>query len=67
MKAWVLNSIGDISYKDIEVPEPGENEVRIRVMADGVCGSDIPRIYETGAHVMPLVPGHEFSGTVEGI
>ena len=65
MKAWLLNKIGEIAYTDVVRPEPGEGEVRVRVKATGICGSDIPRIYETGAHVMPLIPGHEFSGYVE--
>lgn len=67
MKAWVLKRIGDISLQEAEVPAPAADEVRIRVEAAGICGSDIPRIYETGAHRMPLIPGHEFSGVVEGI
>ncbi len=65
--AWILEEIGNIGLKDVEMPIPEENEVRIQVKAAGICGSDIPRIYETGAHRMPLVPGHEFSGVVEGI
>ncbi len=64
-KAWVLHEIGKISLEDVEMPVPKANEVRVRVMAAGVCGSDIPRIYETGAHRMPLIPGHEFSGVVD--
>ena len=64
-KAWVLRDIGKISFEDVNIPIPKENEVRIRVMAAGVCGSDIPRIYENGAHKMPLIPGHEFSGVVD--
>lgn len=64
-KAWVLHEIGKISLEDVEIPVPKANEVRIRVMATGVCGSDIPRIYENGAHKMPLIPGHEFSGVVD--
>lgn len=67
MKAWVLYGVGDIRMEDVDMPILGESEVRIRVKAAGVCGSDIPRIYETGAHKMPLIPGHEFSGVVEGI
>ena len=67
MKAWMLNGIGDIRLCEADVPVPAENEVRIKVSACGICGSDIPRIYETGAHRMPLIPGHEFSGVVEGI
>lgn len=36
----------------------------VRVKAAGICGSDIPRIYKTGAHIHPLIPGHEFAGQV---
>ncbi|MBR5376277.1 MAG: galactitol-1-phosphate 5-dehydrogenase [Lachnospiraceae bacterium] len=65
MKAWVLHGINDIRYEEQPVPSPMPDEVIIRVEAAGICGSDIPRIYENGAHRMPLIPGHEFSGTVE--
>ena len=64
MKAWVLNNIGEIYYKDVAEPRILQNEVLIEVKAAGICGSDIPRIYETGAHRKPLIPGHEFSGKV---
>ncbi|MBO6108198.1 MAG: galactitol-1-phosphate 5-dehydrogenase [Eubacterium sp.] len=67
MKAWVLHDIGDIRFEEKKMPEPGEGEVLVRVKAAGVCGSDIPRIYQTGAHRMPLIPGHEFSGVVEKV
>ena len=65
MKANVLYDIGDIRYTDVPDPEPQSGEVIVRVSCAGICGSDIPRIYQTGAHVMPLIPGHEFSGVVE--
>ena len=64
MKAQVLYGIGDLRYEDIEKPQLKEGWVMVKVMAAGVCGSDIPRIYNTGAHVHPIVPGHEFSGKV---
>lgn len=64
MKAWVLHNIGSISYEYVKEPQIGENEVLIAVKAAGICGSDIPRIYRDGAHQMPLIPGHEFSGEV---
>ena len=64
MKAWVLQDIGDIRFEDIGSPEPGEGEVLIRVKAAGICGSDVPRTFDTGAHRMPLILGHEFSGEV---
>ena len=65
MKAYVLHGVNDIRLEEVERPGPGEGEVLIRVMACGICGSDIPRIYQNGAHNMPLIPGHEFSGIVE--
>lgn len=67
MKAWTLQDIGEIIYTDVPVPEPREAEVLVRVKAAGICGSDIPRIYRDGAHKMPLIPGHEFSGEIKGI
>ncbi|MBO6134047.1 MAG: galactitol-1-phosphate 5-dehydrogenase [Lachnospiraceae bacterium] len=67
MKAWVLEKIGDIKYEEIADPKPRRKEVLLRVKAAGICGSDIPRIYKTGAHKAPLVPGHEFAGTVVSV
>lgn len=64
MKAYVLQSTGDIRWETVPDPVPGEGEVVIRVGAGGICGSDIPRIFKDGAHRMPLIPGHEFSGEV---
>ncbi|MDE6166884.1 MAG: galactitol-1-phosphate 5-dehydrogenase [Acetatifactor sp.] len=64
MKAWVLHSEDDIRYEEIARPQPADGEVLLRVQAAGICGSDIPRIYKTGAHTHPLIPGHEFSGIV---
>lgn len=67
MKAWVLHDIGDLRYEEVETPVPKEKEVLLRVRAAGICGSDLPRIYATGAHKMPLILGHEFSGVVEAV
>ena len=64
MKAHVLFGVGDLRYMDVKKPLPRKGEVLVAVKAVGVCGSDIPRIYETGAHRHPLIPGHEFSGIV---
>lgn len=64
MKAYVLQSIGDIKLKTVPKPVPEEDEVIVRVNACGICGSDIPRIFRDGAHRMPLIPGHEFSGEI---
>ncbi len=65
MNAQILYGIGDIRYTDADIPVTGDGEALIRITRCGICGSDIPRIYKTGAHNMPLIPGHEFTGVVE--
>lgn len=64
MKAQILHGIGDIRYEETDKPRIEKGWVLVKVKAAGVCGSDIPRIYKTGAHVHPIVTGHEFSGEV---
>ncbi len=65
MKALVLEEIGKLEYKEVAKPVPKKGEVIVKVMAAGICGSDIPRAYKDGAHNMPLVIGHEFAGIVD--
>lgn len=64
MKAWVLHDIGDLRFDTVKEPVIQKREVLVRVRAVGICGSDIPRIYQNGAYSHPLIPGHEFSGEV---
>ena len=64
MKAQVLEEIGKLEYKEVPTPTPAEGEVLVEVKACGICGSDIPRAYVNGAHKLPLIIGHEFSGRV---
>lgn len=64
MKAWVLYGIDDIRYENIDRPVLNRQEVLVEVKAVGICGSDIPRIYQNGTYSFPTVPGHEFSGVV---
>ncbi len=67
MKAGILYSNKDIRYGDIKEPELGDFDVKIRVRASGICGSDVPRVLDNGAHFYPIVLGHEFSGDVAEI
>lgn len=64
MKAYVLHGIGDFRYEEADVPSVDARSVLVHVKAVGICGSDIPRIYRTGAYHHPLIPGHEFAGEV---
>ncbi|MGN8158118.1 galactitol-1-phosphate 5-dehydrogenase [Salinisphaera sp. SWV1] len=58
---------GDIRVEDIAMPEARPGHARVKVAACGVCGSDLPRMLTKGAHVMPLVCGHEFSGYIDAL
>ena len=54
--------------QDVPVPEPGINDVMIRVLKTGICGTDL-HIYDWDAWAqatipVPLVIGHEFVGEV---
>ncbi|MBY3445921.1 galactitol-1-phosphate 5-dehydrogenase [Rhizobium laguerreae] len=64
MRAAVMYSPGDIRLEDIAKPELKPGHVMLRVAAVGVCGSDIPRMLIKGAHKVPIVCGHEFSGHI---
>jgi L-iditol 2-dehydrogenase len=65
MKALRMYAPGDLRTEEVPVPEIKADEVLIKVMAVGVCGSDIPRANVYGAHVVPIILGHEFSGKIE--
>lgn len=71
MKAARLYATGDIRVEDVKVPDLESNQVLIRVMAVGVCGSDV-HYYRHGhigdSHLQgPLILGHELSGVIESV
>ena len=64
MKAAVLYGNYDLRYEEYPEPEIKPGYVKIKVCACGICGSDMPRICNNGAHFYPIVLGHEFSGYI---
>ena len=61
----VLSENARLEIERRPVPKrPGPDWVLVRVVAAGVCGSDIPRAFSGGAYRYPLVMGHEFAGVV---
>jgi 2-desacetyl-2-hydroxyethyl bacteriochlorophyllide A dehydrogenase len=65
MKAYVLDGIRSGSIKDVEKPVPGDDEVLIKVMAVGICGTDGHLYLGDYESPYPVIPGHEFSGIIE--
>ncbi|HET7716876.1 MAG TPA: galactitol-1-phosphate 5-dehydrogenase [Bauldia sp.] len=64
MRAAVLYAPGDIRIEEKPDPAAKPGHVVVRVDSVGVCGSDLPRLLVKGAHRMPLICGHEFSGRI---
>ncbi|MFH1084911.1 MAG: galactitol-1-phosphate 5-dehydrogenase [Chloroflexota bacterium] len=67
MGALVLHAIGDLRYERVPMPTFQAGQALVRVAAVGVCGSDLPRVYEHGTYRMPLIPGHEAAGVVVAV
>lgn len=71
MKAIVKYAEGDgnIDLREVPEPEPAKEEVRIRVEAAGICGSDL-HIYHGDIQIPmnpPFIIGHEFAGTIDRV
>jgi L-iditol 2-dehydrogenase len=66
MKALVLTQYNKLEIKDIPKPVPKADEVLVRVMAAGICGSDVHGMDgSTGRRIPPIIMGHEASGVIE--
>lgn len=66
-EAIVLTEQGTLDRRRIDVPAPGPTDVLVKVDLSGVCGSDVHMWQHGGDLDYPIVPGHEFVGTIEAI
>lgn len=76
MRAAVYHDRERVTIEDVPEPSPGEGEAKIKVSRNGICGTDLHEYYDGPIFIppsephpltgrsMPLVLGHEFSGTV---
>ncbi|MFF0201712.1 Zn-dependent alcohol dehydrogenase [Streptomyces sp. NPDC005017] len=68
VRAAVLPAIGaPLEITDIELPDPGPGQVRVRLAAAGVCHSDLSLSDGTMRLPVPAVLGHEGAGTVVAV
>ncbi|HEU5154464.1 MAG TPA: alcohol dehydrogenase catalytic domain-containing protein, partial [Gemmatimonadales bacterium] len=64
----VLDSAAQLTEQNQPIPEPGPRQVLVRVIACGVCRTDLHiRDGELHPPRLPLVLGHEVVGTVEAV
>jgi len=76
MRAAMYYGNHKLEIEDIPEPSAGDGEVKVRVSRNGICGTDLHEYYDGPIFIppeqphpltgkaMPLVLGHEFSGTV---
>ena len=69
MKAVRLVEVGhDLELQEVPVPALGARDVLVRIMAAGICHSDVR--YRAGVSPVAILPqtlGHEIAGVVEGV
>jgi 2-desacetyl-2-hydroxyethyl bacteriochlorophyllide A dehydrogenase len=67
MRAAVVTAPGTIEVTTVNDPTPGPKDVVIEVAAVGICGTDLHILEGNFAPSLPIIPGHEFSGTVVAV
>jgi alcohol dehydrogenase, propanol-preferring len=69
MDAMVLTAPGvPLEMQQRDAPQPGEDEVRVKVSACGVCRTDLHVVDGELPNIRyPIIPGHEIVGRVEAV
>ncbi|WP_342513552.1 alcohol dehydrogenase catalytic domain-containing protein [Sporosarcina sp. FSL K6-1522] len=68
MKQAIMTEPGSIVFQDVDIPEVGNKEIKIKIKSIGVCGSDIH--VNHGKHPYtsyPVVQGHEIAAEVKEV
>jgi D-arabinitol dehydrogenase (NADP+) len=67
MQAAQIEAPEKARVTDIQEPSPASGDVLLRVAAAGICGTDLHIFHGEYEATYPLIPGHEFSGTVVAV
>jgi L-idonate 5-dehydrogenase len=71
MDALVIHAAGDLRVEDVATPDVGPEQMRVRVRAGGICGSDLHYFQHGGFGTIriqqPMVLGHEVAGSIEEV
>lgn len=66
MRAFVMTAVREpFAKRDLPNPEPGPGQIRLRLHASGVCGTDVHVWHGELPVPLPLVLGHEPAGVVD--
>ena len=68
MQAVQVRKVGSLELVQVDIPEPGPRQVRIRVAACGVCHSDSLTVNQAFPWIqLPRTPGHEVAGVIDAL
>ncbi|HYF83827.1 MAG TPA: alcohol dehydrogenase catalytic domain-containing protein [Clostridia bacterium] len=69
MKALVKFGPGveGMAVRDIPEPIPAENELKVKILAGGICGTDVHIMKDEYSYNAPVVMGHEYVGIVDEV
>jgi len=67
VKAAIILQPKQIALQELPLPEPAPGELLIRVMASGICGTDVHIFLGEYLGSYPIIPGHEFGGVIEQV
>jgi S-(hydroxymethyl)glutathione dehydrogenase/alcohol dehydrogenase len=65
--AAVLDAVGSLRLEDVELDPPRRDEVLVRLLASGICRSDLSLIDGKWPAPLPMVLGHEGAGVIEAV
>ena len=68
MRAGVYRGPGEVAVAERALPEPGPGEVRLRITACGLCGTDLHLVHSPKPIIEPgSIMGHEMAGVVDDL
>jgi 2-desacetyl-2-hydroxyethyl bacteriochlorophyllide A dehydrogenase len=67
MQAMRFHGCGDLRLDELAVPEPKPDEVRLRPLATGLCGTDAHIFRGEFPAPAPTVLGHEIAGVIDAV
>ncbi|MBE9528721.1 MAG: alcohol dehydrogenase catalytic domain-containing protein [Proteobacteria bacterium] len=65
MRAAVYYNNFDVRVEEVERPVIGDGELLVKIVASGICGSDVMEWYRIKK--APIVLGHEIAGVIEEV
>jgi 2-desacetyl-2-hydroxyethyl bacteriochlorophyllide A dehydrogenase len=66
MRAAAARGREQIELTRVPVADPGPGEVRVRLLACGICGSDL-HFFHGGLYPPGVTPGHEMAGEIDAL